>query len=93
MPSLRNNAPTSPGLVQRSAANRIRRFSAPETWRRLAVATTSGSAGGAMDGATPVALRAPSEAPSIANALRPIIRSFVRSVMISAYLSTLNGQR
>src|SRR5207253_1249888 len=67
-PSRRINAPISPGLVQRSAASTMRRFSALENWRRRARGTTSesltcGFAGAADSGASPVALRAPCNAP------------------------------
>ena len=70
MPSRRNNAPISPGLVQRSAAFKIRRFSALEKWRRFPPAATSGS-GAALEAAPPVALRAPSPQPPPPNPRRP----------------------
>src|SRR5580765_1937076 len=67
-PSRRINAPISPGLVQRSAASKMRRLSALDKCRRRARGTTSESvtgrvAGAADSGASSVALRAPSNAP------------------------------
>ena len=62
----RNNAPISPFLLQRSAATRMRRLSIGENGRRLAVAATSGSGGGAMDDASSGALRDPCNISSIA---------------------------
>src|ERR1019366_8225799 len=43
MRSRRMNAPSVPAFLQRSASASNRRFSLPENWRRLAIATTSGS--------------------------------------------------
>ena len=43
MRSRRRNAPSVPASLQRSASASNRRFSLPENWRRLAIATTSGS--------------------------------------------------
>src|SRR5450759_3491787 len=43
MPSRRRNAPNVPASLHRSASASNRRFSLPENWRRLAIATTSGS--------------------------------------------------
>src|SRR6266478_2155366 len=72
MPSLRSNAPSSPGFLQWSAALRIRRFSALENCRRLAVAATSGSgAVEAADAAAAVALRAPCAAASAGTPATP----------------------
>src|SRR6266478_2063662 len=72
MPSLRSNAPSSPGFLQWSAALRIRRFSALENCRRLAVAATSGSgAVEAADAAAAVALRAPCAAASAGSPATP----------------------
>src|SRR5208283_1376078 len=72
MPSTRSNAPSSPGFLHRSAALRIRRFSALGNFRRLATAATSGSgAVAAADPAAPVALRAPCTAGSAAEPARP----------------------
>src|SRR4249920_486708 len=67
-PSRRISAPISPGLLQRSAASRIRRLSALEKCLRRARGTTSGSdpdraIGAADPGASSVALRAPCDAP------------------------------
>ena len=67
-PSRRMSAPISPGLVQRSAASRMRRLSALENCLRRARGTTSASvsgrgAGAADPGASSVALRAPCDAP------------------------------
>src|SRR6266404_5452011 len=72
MPSLRSNAPSSPGFLQWSAALRIRRFSALENCRRLAVAATSGSGTvEAADAAAAVALRAPCAAASAGSPATP----------------------
>jgi hypothetical protein len=67
-PSRRISAPTSPGLVHRSAACRMRRLSALVKVRRRARGTTSeslpdGIGDGADPGASSVALRAPCDAP------------------------------
>src|SRR5271154_2516065 len=43
MCSRRRKAPSVPASLQRSASASNRRFSLPENWRRLAIATTSGS--------------------------------------------------
>src|ERR1017187_855311 len=57
MRSRRRNAPSVPASLQRSASASNRRFSLPENWRRLAIATTSGSGSGASsEAASPVAL-------------------------------------
>jgi len=66
-PSRRSKAPISPGLVQRSAAAKMRRLSASEKCRRRACGTTSeevpgGTAGAADPLASSVSLRAPCDA-------------------------------
>src|SRR5271168_306143 len=43
MCSRRRKAPSVPASLQRSASASNRHFSLPENWRRLAIATTSGS--------------------------------------------------
>src|SRR5674476_1104603 len=59
MPSRRRNAPNVPASLHRSASASNRRFSLPENWRRLAIATTSGSRRAASgETVSPVALRA-----------------------------------
>src|ERR1035437_10147889 len=59
MRSRRKKAPSVPASLQRSASASNRRFSLPENWRRLAIATTSGSRrAAASDGASLHALRA-----------------------------------
>src|ERR1700687_4199142 len=54
MRSRRRNAPSVPAALQRSASASNRRFSLPENWRRLAIATTSGSRRGASTAAVSV---------------------------------------
>src|ERR1700680_3208141 len=61
MCSRRRNAPSVPASLQRSASAINRRFSLPENWRRLAIATTSGSRRApSPEAISPVALPAPS---------------------------------
>src|ERR1700693_5201935 len=75
MRSRRRNAPSVPAALQRSASASNRRFSLPENWRRLAIATTSGSRRGASTEAVSV------EEPDI-----PFIEDFSNEVMCMSYL-------
>src|SRR5471030_649883 len=71
MCSRRRNAPSVPASLQRSASASNRRFSLPENWRRLAIATTSGSR------------RAPSPEEEPDN---PFREDFTNEVMFMSYL-------
>src|ERR1700675_3476952 len=75
MRSRRRNAPSVPAALQRSASASNRRFSLPENWRRLAIATTSGSRRGASTEAVSM------EEPDI-----PFIEDFSNEVMCMSYL-------
>ncbi len=84
MPSRRISAPISPGFLQRSASSKIRRFSAPEKRRRLAVGATSGF--GTLEDSCPAALRAtvsPSGAESVPSTIRA---EFSNAAMSGSYL-------
>src|ERR1700686_5074373 len=75
MRSRRRNAPSVPAFLQRSASASNRRFSLPENWRRLAIATTSGS------------LRlASSEAASEEEPNNPCVEDLSNEVMCMSYL-------
>src|SRR5271154_3496287 len=94
MPSRRSSAPISPGWVQRSASPRMRRFSAPENRRRLAVADTSGSGGAALEDASALAPRAPAGASSSEEPVWPfIIEAFIAVVMSGSYLYSKSVER
>src|SRR5271165_1681478 len=75
MCSRRRNAPSVPASLQRSASASNRRFSLSENWRRLAIATTSGSRRGASPDA--VADGVPDN---------PFIEDFSSEVMGMSYL-------
>src|ERR1019366_4472170 len=87
MRSPRRKAPSVPASLQRSASASNRRFSLPENWRRLAIATTSGSRrAAASDAVSPVALRAPSATASEEEPNDPFIEDFSNEVMCMSYL-------
>src|SRR5664279_4590880 len=87
MRSPRRKAPSVPVSLQRSASASNRRFSLPENWRRLAIATTSGSRRAASSEAvSPVALRAPSATASEEEPNDPFIEDFSNEVMCMSYL-------
>src|ERR1039457_792461 len=75
--------------MQRSAAARMRCFSAPENRRYLATATTSGLGGVAS--AAPFALRALGTAE--AESKLSVMEVFINGVMSRSYLCTLNCPR
>src|ERR1700691_5102702 len=84
MRSRRRNAPSVPASLQRSASASNRRFSLPENWRRLAMATTSGSRRAASSEAiSKVAIRATSETASRDD---PFVEDFSNEVMFGSYL-------
>src|SRR5450432_3230388 len=84
MRSRRRNAPSVPASLQRSASASNRRFSLPENWRRLAMATTSGSRRAASSEAiSRVAIRATSETASRDD---PFVEDFSNEVMFGSYL-------
>src|ERR1700693_974849 len=90
MRSRRRNAPSVPASLQRSASASNRRFSLPENWRRLAMATTSGSRRAASSEAiSRVAIKATSETASRDN---PFVEHFSNEVMFGSYC-TLNCPR
>src|SRR5450830_1857126 len=88
MRSPRRKAPSVPASLQRSASASNRRFSLPENWRRLAIATTSGSRrAAASEAVSPVALRAPSATASEEEKPNdPFIEDFSNEVMCMSYL-------
>src|SRR5665213_2924474 len=87
MRSPRRKAPSVPASLQRSASASNRRFSLPENWRRLAIATTSGSRrAAASEAVSPVALRAPSATASEEEPNDPFIEDFSNEVMCMSYL-------
>src|SRR5664280_1856379 len=87
MRSPRRKAPSVPASLQRSASASNRRFSLPENWRRLAIATTSGSRrAAASEAVSPVALRAPSATASEEGPNDPFIEDFSNEVMCMSYL-------
>src|SRR5450759_4539835 len=87
MRSPRRKAPSVPASLQRSASASNRRFSLPENWRRLAIATTSGSRrAAAAEAVSPVALRAPSATASEEQPNDPFIEDFSNEVMCMSYL-------
>src|SRR5271155_736707 len=86
MRSRRRNAPSVPASLQRSASASNRRFSLPENWRRLAIATTSGSRRAPSPEATsPVALPAPSATASEEEPDNPFREDFTNEVMFMSY--------
>src|SRR5450759_1683210 len=87
MRSPRRKAPSVPASLQRSASASNRRFSLPENWRRLAIATTSGSRrAAASEAVSPVALRAPSATASEEQPNDPFIEDFSNEFMCMSYL-------
>src|ERR1035437_1170593 len=87
MRSPRRKAPSVPASLQRSASASNRRFSLPENWRRLAIATTSGSRRpAASEAVSPVALRAPSATASEEEPNDPFIEDFSNELMCMSYL-------
>src|SRR5271154_2870031 len=87
MCSRRRNAPSVPASLQRSASASNRRFSLPENWRRLAIATTSGSRRAPPPEATsPVALPAPSATASEEEPDNPFREDFTNEVMFMSNL-------
>src|ERR1019366_9359693 len=87
MRSRRKKAPSVPASLQRSASASNRRFSLPENWRRLAIATTSGSRRAASSEAvSPVALRASSAAASEEEPNDPFIEDFSNELRCMSYL-------
>src|ERR1019366_10752194 len=87
MRSRRKKAPSVPASLQRSASASNRRFSVPENWRRLAIATTSGSRRAASSEAvSPVALRASSATASEEEPNDPFIEDFSNELMCMSYL-------
>src|ERR1700692_2607606 len=87
MCSRRRNAPSVPASLQRSASASNRRFSLPENWRRLAIATTSGSRRAPPPEAiSPVALPAPSATASEEEPDNPFREDFSNEVMFMSYL-------
>src|SRR6266853_6209495 len=90
---LRRNAPSVPASLHRSASARSARFSPAENWRRLAIATTSGSGGAALLGIPSLALRAPSGTPRTEVEESLTIEDFITADMSGYYLWTLNYRR
>src|ERR1039457_5263948 len=88
----RRKAPSSPRSLQRSASASSKRFSLEENWRRLALATTSGSAAAAQ-GIPSLALRAPSGMPWAEVEESLIIEDFITAAMSGYYLWSLNSRR
>src|ERR1700693_83310 len=87
MCSRRRNAPSVPASLQRSASAINRRFSLPENWRRLAIATTSGSRRApSREAISPVALPAPSATASEEEPDNPFREDFSNEVMFMSYL-------
>src|SRR5450631_506479 len=93
MCSRRRNAPSVPASLQRSASASNRRFSLPENWRRLAIATTSGSRRApSPEAISPVALPAPSATASEEEPDNPFREDFTNEVMFMS-TCTLNCPR
>src|SRR5271155_2726377 len=93
MRSRRRNAPSVPASLQRSASASSRRFSLPENWRRLAIATTSGSRRApSPEAISPVALPAPSATASEKEPDNPFREDFTNEVMFMS-TCTLNCPR
>src|ERR1700675_660369 len=93
MCSRRRNAPSVPTSLQRSASASNRRFSLPENWRRLAIATTSGSRRApSPEAISPVALPAPSATASEEEPDNPFREDFTNEVMFMS-TCTLNCPR
>src|SRR5271154_6631266 len=93
MCSRRRKAPSVPASLQRSASASNRRFSLPENWRRLAIATTSGSRRApSPEVISPVALPAPSATASEKEPDNPFREDFTNEVMFMS-TCTLNCQR
>src|ERR1017187_2915188 len=87
MPSRRRNAPSVPASLHRSASASNRRLSFPENWRRLAIATTSGSRRDASgETVSPVALRAPSATAPPEEPGNPFNEDLSDEVMCMSYL-------
>src|SRR5450631_90571 len=87
MCSRRRNAPSVPASLQRSASASNRRFSLPENWRRLAIATTSGSRRApSPEAISPVALPAPSATAAEEEPDNPFREDFSNEVMFMSYL-------
>src|ERR1700675_3403139 len=87
MCSRRRNAPSVPTSLQRSASAINRRFSLPGNWRRLAIATTSGSRRApSPEAISPVALPAPSATASEEEPDNPFREDFNNEVMFMSYL-------
>src|SRR5271169_560607 len=87
MCSRRRNAPSVPASLQRSASASNRRFSLPENWRRLAIATTAGSRRApSPEALSPVALPAPSATASEEEPDNPFREDFSNEVMFMSYL-------
>src|ERR1700676_3522737 len=87
MCSRRRNAPSVPTSLQRSASAINRRFSLPENWRHLAIATTSGSRRApSPEAISPVALPAPSATASEEEPDNPFREDFSNEVMFMSYL-------
>src|SRR5271155_512211 len=87
MCSRRRKAPSVPASLQRSASASNRRFSLPENWRRLAIATTSGSRRApSPEAISPVALPAPSATASEEEPDNPFREDFTNEVMFMSYL-------
>src|ERR1700687_6201258 len=86
MCSRRRNAPSVPASLQRSASASNRRFSLPENWRRLAIATTSGlRRAPSPEAVSPVALPAPSATASEEEPDNPFREDFSNEVMFMSY--------
>src|SRR5271155_922971 len=93
MCSRRRKAPSVPASLQRSASASNRRFSLPENWRRLAIATTSGSRRApSPEAISPVALPAPSATASEEEPDNPFREDFTNEVMFMS-TCTLNCPR
>src|SRR5271163_2015382 len=87
MCSRRRKAPSVPASLQRSASASNRRFSLPENWRRLAIATTPGSRRApSSEAVSPVALPAPSATASEEEPDNPFREVFTNEVMFMSYL-------
>src|ERR1700675_3578588 len=87
MCSRRRKAPSVPASLQRSASASNRRFSLPENWRRLAIATPSGSRRApSSEAVSPVALPAPSATASEEEPDNPFREVFTNEAMFMSYL-------
>src|SRR5271168_1800474 len=93
MCSRRRKAPSVPVSLQRSASASNRRFSLPENWRRLPIATTSGSRRApSPEAISPLALPAPSATASEEEPDNPFREDFTNEVMFMS-TCTLNCPR